>query len=128
MPKNTCRARVGGRTDPWRDRLIDEEHQARGVQRQCSETAERIENCQVAVLSTLCGSRGRCLIDRELYPPKSWCEDAACRREAHVPEQVTFTKAVSLWFSVLANSRPRAEPGPMMGVCGAVAVDCSGRF
>lgn len=61
-----------------------------GVQRQYSGTAGRIENCQVGVFLALCGSRGRCLIDRELYLPKVWCDDAGRRREAHVPEDVAF--------------------------------------
>ena len=61
-----------------------------GVQRQYSGTAGRIENCQVGVFLALSGPRGRCLIDRELYLPKPWCEDAARCREAHVPEEVGF--------------------------------------
>lgn len=61
-----------------------------GVQRQYSGTAGRIENCQVGVFLGLVGSRGRALIDRELYLPKVWCEDADRLREAGVPEEVTF--------------------------------------
>ncbi len=61
-----------------------------GVQRQYSGTAGRIENCQVGVFLALAGPRGRALIDRELYLPKSWCEDEARLRSAHVPAQVTF--------------------------------------
>lgn len=58
-----------------------------GVQRQYSGTAGRIENCQVGVFLALLGSGGRALIDRELYLPKSWCEDRGRCREAHVPEE-----------------------------------------
>lgn len=61
-----------------------------GVQRQYSGTAGRIENCQVGVFLGLVGSRGRALIDRELYLPKGWCEDAGRCREAGVPEDVSF--------------------------------------
>ena len=52
-----------------------------GVQRQYSGTAGRIENCQIGVFLALASSKGRALIDRELYMPKSWCEDAANRFE-----------------------------------------------
>lgn len=40
-----------------------------GVQRQYSGTAGRIENCQLGVFLTYASSKGRALIDRELYLP-----------------------------------------------------------
>ena len=40
-----------------------------GVQRQYSGTAGRVENCQIGVFLTYASSRGRALIDRELYLP-----------------------------------------------------------
>ncbi len=61
-----------------------------GVQRQYSGTAGRIENCQIGVFLSLVGSRGRALIDREVYLPKSWCDDAARLREAGVPPASRF--------------------------------------
>lgn len=61
-----------------------------GVQRQYSGTAGRIENCQVAVFLALAGSRGRALVDRELYLPEVWCQNRHRRAEAGVPESVTF--------------------------------------
>ena len=61
-----------------------------GVQRQYSGTAGRIENCQIGVFLALAGSRGRTLIDRELYLPKRWCEDVGRREEASIPSGVTF--------------------------------------
>lgn len=61
-----------------------------GVQRQYSGTAGRIENSQVGVFLALAGSRGRALIDRALYLPKSWCEDRGRLDEAGVPAEVGF--------------------------------------
>ena len=61
-----------------------------GVQRQYSGTAGRIENCQVGVFLALAGSRGRALVDRELYLPETWCGDAARRAAAGVPKGATF--------------------------------------
>ena len=46
-----------------------------GVQRQYSGTAGRVENCQLGVFCAYATSRGRALIDRELYLPKSWTDD-----------------------------------------------------
>jgi SRSO17 transposase len=66
-----------------------------GVARQYSGTAGRIENCQVGVFLGYATPRGRALLDRELYLPKEWAEDAARREEARVPKAVRFaTKLV----------------------------------
>jgi SRSO17 transposase len=75
-----------------------------GVQRQYSGTAGRIENCQVGVFLTYASTRGRALIDRELYLPKEWAADAARRAEAHVPEQVTFQTKPQLAQQMLARA------------------------
>lgn len=51
-----------------------------GVKRQYSGTAGRIENCQVGVFLAYAAGRGRAFLDRELYLPAEWADDAA-RRE-----------------------------------------------
>src|SRR5215204_6418550 len=56
-----------------------------GVQRQYSGTAGRLENCQIGVFLAYAGRAGRAFLDRELYLPKEWAEDAVRRREAGVP-------------------------------------------
>src|ERR671917_2986206 len=61
-----------------------------GVQRQYSGTAGRIENCQLGVFLTYTSPRGRTLIDRELYLPKSWTEDRDRCAEAGIGEDVEF--------------------------------------
>jgi SRSO17 transposase len=61
-----------------------------GVQRQYSGTAGRIENCQIGVFLAFAGREGRALLDRELYLPKEWAGDAARRKAAGVPAEVTF--------------------------------------
>ena len=61
-----------------------------GVQRQYSGTAGRIENCQIGVFLALASSRGRTLIDRELYLPKTWCADFERRKDASIPPDVAF--------------------------------------
>jgi SRSO17 transposase len=56
-----------------------------GVQRQYSGTAGRIENAQVAVYLTYAAPRGHALIDRALYLPKSWAQDADRCQAAGIP-------------------------------------------
>jgi SRSO17 transposase len=56
-----------------------------GVQRQYSGTAGRIENSQVAVYLTYAAPRGHALIDRALYLPRSWSEDADRCENAGIP-------------------------------------------
>src|SRR4051812_4717275 len=72
-----------------------------GVQRQYSGTAGRIENCQVGVFLALSGSRGRALIDRELYLPEGWCGDKDRRKAAGVPKAVTFATKPALALRML---------------------------
>ena len=61
-----------------------------GVKRQYSGTAGRIENCQIGVFLSYAAAEGHVLLDRELYLPREWADDVARRREAGVPEAVTF--------------------------------------
>ena len=75
-----------------------------GVQRQYSGTAGRIENCQIGVFLALAGSGGRALLDRELYLPKSWCEDSARCEAAHIPAGVKFATKQRLAQKMLAHA------------------------
>ena len=75
-----------------------------GVQRQYSGTAGRIENCQLGVFLALVGSRGRALVDRELYLPESWCRDRARCDEAGVPKDVTFATKPQLALKMLKRA------------------------
>jgi SRSO17 transposase len=61
-----------------------------GVARQYSGTAGRIENCQVGVFLVYASSKGRTFLDRELYLPKAWTDDAARCKAATTPEDVKF--------------------------------------
>jgi SRSO17 transposase len=61
-----------------------------GVQRQYSGTAGKTENCQIGTFLCYATSRGRALIDRELYLPKSWAGDRDRCRRAAIPDEVEF--------------------------------------
>jgi len=67
-----------------------------GVARQYSGTAGRVENCQVGVFLGYAAKRGRALIDRAVYLPKDWAEDADRRRAAGVPAEVRFATKIVL--------------------------------
>jgi SRSO17 transposase len=53
-----------------------------GVQRQYSGTAGRVENCQLGVFVAYASSKGRVLVDQELYLPERWCADLPRRAAA----------------------------------------------
>jgi SRSO17 transposase len=67
-----------------------------GVQRQYSGTAGRTENCQVGVFLAYSSARGRTLIDRALYLPKSWTDDRERCRVAGIGDEVGFATKVEL--------------------------------
>ncbi|WP_425414544.1 IS701 family transposase [Salinispora cortesiana] len=61
-----------------------------GVQRQYSGTAGKVENCQIGTFLAYASPRGRALIDRELYLPRSWTQDPDRCVRAAVPEDLGF--------------------------------------
>jgi SRSO17 transposase len=83
-----------------------------GVQRQYSGTAGRVENCQLGVFCAYATSRGRALIDRELYLPKSWTADRDRCREAAVPDEAEFATKTDLARVMLARALDAGVPAP----------------
>src|SRR5438067_2302253 len=81
-----------------------------GVQRQYSGTAGRVENCQLGVFCAYATSKGRALIDRELYVPKSWTADRERCREAAVPDEVEFATKPVLAQQMLARALDAGVP------------------
>ncbi len=75
-----------------------------GVRRQYSGTAGRIENCQVGVFLAFAGRHGHALLDRELYLPKEWADDAGRRKEAGIPGAVTFATKPQLAEGMLRRA------------------------
>lgn len=67
-----------------------------GVGRQYSGTAGRIENCQIGVFLAYKSAHGHALVDRALYLPKNWADDASRRAKAKVPEDVKFATKPAL--------------------------------
>ncbi|GAB2940483.1 IS701 family transposase [Nonomuraea sp. N2-4H] len=84
--------------------------QSAGVQRQYSGTAGRVENCQLGVFLAYASARGRALIDRELYLPKSWtCDPVRCAR-AGIPPEVEFATKPALARAMLARAFAAGVP------------------
>jgi SRSO17 transposase len=75
-----------------------------GVKRQYSGTAGRIENCQIGVFLAYCSVHGHAFLDRELYLPREWADDAARRTEAKVPDSVIFATKQTLAREMVARA------------------------
>jgi len=76
-----------------------------GVQRQYSGTAGRIENCQIGVFLGYASCHGQALIDRALYLPKSWAQDAERRRAARIPQTLNFATKPQQGLAMLEHAR-----------------------
>ena len=75
-----------------------------GVQRQYTGTSGKIDNCQLGVFLAYGSARGRALVDRELYLPTSWTEDADRCAVAGVPAEVGFATKPQLGVEMLART------------------------
>jgi SRSO17 transposase len=81
-----------------------------GVKRQYSGTAGRIENCQIGVFLTYAAPEGHVLLDRELYLPREWADAPERRREAGVPDAVTFATKPQLAQRLLERALAAGVP------------------
>ena len=75
-----------------------------GVARQYSGTAGRIENSQIGVFLAYASPQGQAFLDRALYLPKAWVEDAARREAAGIPPEVGFATKGDLAQTMLARA------------------------
>ena len=81
-----------------------------GVQRQYSGTAGRIENSQVGVFLSYASARGRALIDRRVYLPKSWTGDPQRCAAAGVPAKVKFATKPELALNMITDAVAAGMP------------------
>ena len=75
-----------------------------GVQRQYSGTAGRIENSQVGVFLSYASARGRALIDRRVYLPKSWTGDRPRCTAAGIPADIQFATKPELALEMITDA------------------------
>ena len=90
--------------------------QSAGVQRQWCGRLGKVENCQVGVFLGYVAPLGHAFLDRELYLPLSWCEDAGRREKAHIPPSIQFQTKPQLALRML--ERAWAEGLAMQWVVG----------
>ena len=81
-----------------------------GVKRQYSGTAGRVENCQVGVFLAYATRKGHTFLDRELYLPQEWADDAPRRKAAHVPKSVHFATKPELAQAMLTRALDAGVP------------------
>jgi SRSO17 transposase len=81
-----------------------------GVRRQYTGTAGRVENAQVAVYLVYANPKGHAIIDRELYLPRLWTDDADRMRAAGVPDEVRFATKPELAVRMLARTLDAGVP------------------
>ncbi len=75
-----------------------------GVQPQYSGTAGKKENCQIGVFLCYASEKGAAFVDRALYMPKSWANDAERRAEASIPKDVEFATKPELAKGMLRRA------------------------
>ena len=85
------------------------EHSA-GVARQYCGTAGRIENGQVGVFLAYASGKGHALIDRELYLPEAWGDDAESGRRRPIPDEVAFATKPALAGQMIGRALDAGLP------------------
>jgi SRSO17 transposase len=81
-----------------------------GVQRQYSGTAGRTENRQLGVFLAYASAHGHAFLDRELYVPQSWIDDAPRCQEAVIPAETVFATKPALVQRMLARAMAAGVP------------------
>jgi SRSO17 transposase len=89
-----------------------------GVAHQYTGTTGEIDNCQVGVFLAYASSRGRALVDRELYLPTSWTEDPDRCAAAGIPTEVGFATKPQLGIAMRTRAR---RAGLLEGESGSTA-------
>jgi SRSO17 transposase len=90
--------------------FVKKGQQSAGVQRQYSGTAGRIENCQIGVFLVYATARGHTFLDRALYLPRSWTEQAHRCRAAGIPATVGFATKPRLARQMLQRALEAGVP------------------
>ena len=81
-----------------------------GVSRQYTGSAGKITNCQVGVFAAYVSRHGHAFIDRALYLPKSWTDDPARLKAAHVPDDVGFATKPRLAAGMIERALAASVP------------------
>jgi SRSO17 transposase len=85
-----------------------------GVARQYTGSAGKITNCQIGVFACYVSRHGHAFIDRELYLPKEWTNDAVRVKAAHVPDDVGFATKPQIARRMMARALAAKVPFAFM--------------
>jgi len=86
-----------------------------GVARQWCGRLGKVDNCQVGVFLAYAAQAGYAPLDRRLYLPKDWADDAARREKCHVPPDVKFQEKWQIALDLLDRSLPGLAHGWITG-------------
>jgi SRSO17 transposase len=75
----------------------------------CGSTGD-VRNCQVMVMLTYAAEAGHTFFDRRLYLTAVWAQDAGRRRDAGVPEEITFATKPGLGIGMLRGAIEHGLP------------------
>uniref|UniRef100_UPI003531B17C IS701 family transposase n=1 Tax=Pararhizobium sp. IMCC3301 TaxID=3067904 RepID=UPI003531B17C len=81
-----------------------------GVGRQYTGSAGKITNCQIGDFAAYVSRHGHCFIDRALYLPKAWTDNADRMAAAHVPSQVGFATKPSIAVAMIERALAAGVP------------------
>ena len=87
-----------------------------GVKRQYSGTAGKVENSQVATFLSYATCKGHAFLDRRLYLPEEWCDDAPRRGRAKVPEKIRFQTKPEQAMAMLEHAWEKGGQLPQDGI------------
>src|SRR4051812_14041635 len=86
-----------------------------GVARQWCGRLGKVDNCQVGVFLAYAATAGYAPLDRQLYLPEEWANDAARREKCHVPPEVKFQEKWRIALDLLDRSLPGLRHGWIVG-------------
>lgn len=81
-----------------------------GVQRQYTGSAGKIANCQIGVSLTVATASDHLPIDFELYLPELWTSDVERRKEARIPDDVSFKTKPQLALDMVRRALDDGVP------------------
>src|SRR6201999_2767361 len=81
-----------------------------GVARQYTGSAGKITNCQIGVFAAYVSQHGYAFIDRALYLPREWTNDAARLAAVQVPPEVRFATKPRLAIRMIEQAMAAGVP------------------
>lgn len=81
-----------------------------GVGRQYTGSAGKITNCQIGVFAAYVSDKDCAFIDRQLYLPKDWINDAIRRQAAHIPDSLHFATKPEIAAEMITRALAAGVP------------------